>query len=79
MHKYQLSFDWSYILGTCSDEPTSWAKDAGWMCPTYANKGRNMTMYCSKAAWIANENCGRTCARFGMLTDRDCAGISYCY
>ena len=74
MHRQPLSLHVSHIVGVCSDEPTSWAIGAGWTCPTYVTRGLDMDQYCTQDSWISNGNCGKTCAKFGILNDPDCAG-----
>ena len=61
-----------FIVEICTDHPTEWAIGAGWTCQDYVDKGLNMNAYCSKDAWIENQNCGETCASYGMITDPNC-------
>ena len=60
------------LITACTNQPTEWAVSRGWSCQDYVNKGYSMSTYCTKDSWIADQNCGETCAEFGLITDPNC-------
>ena len=59
-------------LDGCTYQPTYRSIGVSWTCQDYVEKGLGMDKYCTKDAWIANKNCGQTCAKFGLETDPNC-------